>query len=1006
MLEYKSEINTFLKIVKEYDICIPIIQRDYVQGIDDSRFTYNEKFKISDKKNQFLNLLLLHIEECKILSINMIYGFVNKSESNVKKTFYPVDGQQRLTTLFLLYWYLNVVCSFNNNNDIYDENWLNIKLTYETRESAKDFFDYICERDHIHNIKKFIEHIDSISLDMDLVMKKNIFVHEMMNQYWFKPQWFTDITVMSSVNIIADFYSLISKDKVLFYYDTIRNKDIIVFDFIINTDEYAEKQSSIEYIRLNSRGKQLDFFENIKPMLEQLNEVVIGKSEEKFHSDCRNFVLNYDMRYVNLFYDIIPESEKMELQTLQTQIDKRSIGALINLYNIQRVIYKMESSDSLPECMGENEFYKIIYNNLKYNYADKKSLFLREFWLEYFELLNFVMNSIEKNLQFIDYIERALCLKKNDLLNKEFELKNLESHNNRFVIYLRFIYWSSKNKINSQKWDEIYVTTESLKDLDYLLDTLKYIDWKECYYENTDVLVQHITNENYSQIFDYFLNDKNKVIDELKIGKIEGVDDIQIRIIEQCHKAKIIKYINDNISEIECLSDYNNKLNYNYFKKLEIREYKKGKKKHVERSIYYLLKISNLWNSNINIEKVKKFLDYTKAADVFFLKEEKMYEWRKIFALATYYDENSKELLMSQQINNKAEERYPLIKENDYKGKHFWNNDYYFAKDEDEFEGLKQEKLNQLRIAYDLFITNHVESLKESLLKSEYNTCWLKYAILRNGNLKYENLLTNPIRVRKGKVEIEVEKTIQYSWGSKPFQNYFAYVYLLDKQKEKWYIIKYCSWVYDIDSRNVSETKTKQNYTIYDDVKETKFIHGFQLNLLWQDEYEFNRRNDRRFYYYMPVLTINGDGDTLFSIDKDKLVRRNFCMNKYTESYYDLNSELKSIANEKDKVKNLIIQIEDLYNMKSEQLLKLNQLEQAKINILKSESDCTDIDEQIDKVKKLSEQYSNEYERMISNNFKCVKEYKNSTIHKYLYKSTAAKILEDKLFETGQDMCI
>lgn len=220
-------------------------------------------------------------------------------------------------------------------------------------------------------------------------------------------------------------------------------------------------------------------------------------------------------------------------------------------------------------------------------------------------------------------------------------------------------------------------------------------------------------------------------------------------------------------------------------------------------------------------------------------------------------------------------------------------------------------------------------------------------------------------------MEIEVEKTIQYSWDLKPFQNYFAYVYLLDKQKEKWDITKYCSWVYDIDSRNVSETLTKQNFTIYDEVVGTKFIHAFQLNLLWQDENEFNRRNDRRFFYYMSALKINGDGDTLFSIDKEKLVRRNFCMNKYIESYYDLSSELKSIADEKDKVKNLIGKIENLYIMKFEQLQKLNQLEQYKTNILKSESDCTDIYEQIAKVKKLSEQYSNECERMISNNFKC-----------------------------------
>ena len=74
---------------------IPMIQRDYVQGRSNSD---------SDEiRKQFLENIKETIENSttgnKNLQLDFIYGYVEN------ESFIPLDGQQRLTTLYLLYWY-------------------------------------------------------------------------------------------------------------------------------------------------------------------------------------------------------------------------------------------------------------------------------------------------------------------------------------------------------------------------------------------------------------------------------------------------------------------------------------------------------------------------------------------------------------------------------------------------------------------------------------------------------------------------------------------------------------------------------------------------------------------------------------------------------------------------------------------------------------------------------------------------------------------------------------
>lgn len=86
MSEYKNEY-TFWQLIEEYVIEIPIIQRDYAQG--------REFEKVEEVRNGFLEDIYDTIINDRHLDLDFVYGSLKEN-----KTFIPLDGQQRLTTLF------------------------------------------------------------------------------------------------------------------------------------------------------------------------------------------------------------------------------------------------------------------------------------------------------------------------------------------------------------------------------------------------------------------------------------------------------------------------------------------------------------------------------------------------------------------------------------------------------------------------------------------------------------------------------------------------------------------------------------------------------------------------------------------------------------------------------------------------------------------------------------------------------------------------------------------
>src|ERR1700733_372330 len=94
----KSQIIYKQLLERHGRIRIPMIQRDYAQG----------RASEAEVRDTFLDalksaLMLTADDPSLPLNLDFVYGSV---EGQQETRFSPLDGQQRLTTLFFLHWYL------------------------------------------------------------------------------------------------------------------------------------------------------------------------------------------------------------------------------------------------------------------------------------------------------------------------------------------------------------------------------------------------------------------------------------------------------------------------------------------------------------------------------------------------------------------------------------------------------------------------------------------------------------------------------------------------------------------------------------------------------------------------------------------------------------------------------------------------------------------------------------------------------------------------------------
>ena len=157
-----GEKTTFWKLIASTDIeCIeiPRIQRDYVQGRDTAQVKY--------ARARLIDEMVTALENDESLDLNFVYGKVDD------RVFIPIDGQQRLTTLFCLHVY-----AFSRESYKDELLLLNNKFKYSTRASTTRFLSTLLS----HFLEFFTqEELDIIKYIEDI--SKESFYYATLSEY-------------------------------------------------------------------------------------------------------------------------------------------------------------------------------------------------------------------------------------------------------------------------------------------------------------------------------------------------------------------------------------------------------------------------------------------------------------------------------------------------------------------------------------------------------------------------------------------------------------------------------------------------------------------------------------------------------------------------------------------------------------------------------------------------------------------------------------------------------
>lgn len=258
-LQTENQRFSFYQLFKsyQYHVIIPIIQREYAQGRE----------KEDEVRTQFLTALYSYLEDGEAFhDLDFIYGTVENIDE--KKYFIPLDGQQRLTTLFLLHWYLYAISDCADLKEEYKNTLVKDNkslFSYKTRQSSTDFCDAL-----------MTNHIEITEEKPSEVIK---------NKSWYFRSWQFDPTICGMLTMLDAIHKKFYGKKDFFARLLNMEKPAITFLFM-NLEEF--KLTDNLYIKMNSRGKQLTPFENFKSQYSEYLKTV--KTDRTFklsnENDC------------------------------------------------------------------------------------------------------------------------------------------------------------------------------------------------------------------------------------------------------------------------------------------------------------------------------------------------------------------------------------------------------------------------------------------------------------------------------------------------------------------------------------------------------------------------------------------------------------------------------------------------------------------------------------------------------------------------------------------------
>lgn len=261
---------TLKELLDKYSVVIPQLQRDYAQGRDEAK----------ELRERFLSQILCVLRGKERLNLDFVYGYDKALSPNHHPIFYPLDGQQRLTTLWLLHWYLLPSESLAEERE-----WL-LRFSYRTRSSSTRFCQLLVE----HAV------VDDSRLDVAAIK----------DQPWYRQSYNADATIAAMLGTLRTIKELVAPEERVALWKRLCHQRALTFDVIdIKGEEF--RLTDELYIKMNARGKQLTSFECYKAdltrALREIGEQDVPccyKGKPLSYADY--FAFKVDNEWLDLFY--------------------------------------------------------------------------------------------------------------------------------------------------------------------------------------------------------------------------------------------------------------------------------------------------------------------------------------------------------------------------------------------------------------------------------------------------------------------------------------------------------------------------------------------------------------------------------------------------------------------------------------------------------------------------------------------------------------------------------
>ncbi len=327
------------------DIEIPRIQRDYAQGrMLDS---------VKRVRSRFLDALHRTLSTAgESILLDFVYGDVEQKGAD-KSNFIPIDGQQRLTTLFLLHWFAAKKEGIEQTDYAFLEHF-----SYATRYSSRDFCKaLVAYTPDWDNILKDDKGECSLSLTI-------------ADQSWFPLDWKNDPTIQGMLVMLDAIYhkfnevdglwkALVEEKRIKFYCRLLSEMGL--------TDDL--------YIKMNSRGKPLTEFEHFKAEFEhtikEQDEKLAAEFSRKIDTDWTDILFPYRgdnniiddefMNYFRFISHILCYQNGLELYEDEFELKKQ-------LYTGAHGVENLKYLESAFDCWPDNidDFFDKFFTSYQY----------------------------------------------------------------------------------------------------------------------------------------------------------------------------------------------------------------------------------------------------------------------------------------------------------------------------------------------------------------------------------------------------------------------------------------------------------------------------------------------------------------------------------------------------------------------------------------------------------------------------------------------------------------